>query len=70
MLLVIQPSFAFMESVFSVLRSCMKERQGQISSDRTRLAAMLKYNRTFELTPPTVVINFQVYIEFNVKRSD
>ena len=43
---LIQPSSAFMERVFSILRAyCMDERQASSFSDRIAAAALLKYNR-------------------------
>ena len=42
---LIQPSSAFMERVFSILRACMDERQEQCYSDRIAASALLKYNR-------------------------
>ena len=42
---LIQPSSAFMERVFSILRACMDERQASCFSDRIAAAALLKYNR-------------------------
>ena len=42
---LIQPSSAFMERVFSILRSCMDQRQESSFSDRIGAAALLKYNR-------------------------
>ena len=42
---LIQPSSAFMERVFSILRSCMDERQEQCYSDRIAASALLKYTR-------------------------
>ena len=42
---LIQPSFAFMERVFSILRACLDERQQTCYSDRIRASALLKYNR-------------------------
>ena len=43
---LIQPSSAFfMEWLFSILRSCMDERQEQCYSDRIAASALLKYNR-------------------------
>ena len=42
---LIQPSSAFMERVFSILRACLDERQEICYSDRIRASALLKYNR-------------------------
>ena len=42
---LIQPSSAFMERVFSILRACMDERQTSSFSDRIAAAALLMYNR-------------------------
>ena len=42
---LIQPSSAFMKRVFSILRSCMDERQEKSFSDRIAASALLKYNR-------------------------
>ena len=42
---LIQPSSSFMERVFSILRTCMDERQEQCYSDRVAASALLKYNR-------------------------
>ena len=42
---LIQPSSAFMERVFSILRACLDERQETCYSDRIRASALLKYNR-------------------------
>ena len=42
---LIQPSSAFMERVFSILRACLDERQETCYSDRIRASAFLKYNR-------------------------
>ena len=43
---LIQPSSAFMERVFSILRACMNERQEQqCYSDRIAALTLLKYNR-------------------------
>ena len=42
---LIQPSSAFMERVFSILRACMDERQESCYSDRIAASALLKYNR-------------------------
>ena len=42
---LIQPYFAFMERVFSILRACLDERQQTCYSDRIRASALLKYNR-------------------------
>ncbi|CAN0341927.1 unnamed protein product, partial [Ectocarpus sp. 12 AP-2014] len=42
---LIQPSSAFMERVFSLLRACMDERQEQCLSDRITASTLLKYNR-------------------------
>ena len=42
---LIQPSSAFMERAFSILRACMDERQASSFSDRVAAAALLKYNR-------------------------
>ena len=41
---LIQPSSAFMKRVFSILRSCMDERQERSFSDRIAASALLKYN--------------------------
>ena len=43
---LIQPSSAFMERVFSILRSCMDERKERSFSDRVAASALLKYMRT------------------------
>ena len=40
-----QPSSAFMERVFSILRTCMDERRDSSYSDRIAVSALLKYNR-------------------------
>ena len=40
---LIQPSSAFMERVFSILRACMDERQESSFSDRIAASALLKY---------------------------
>ena len=45
---LIQPSSAFIERVFSILRSCMDERQERSYSDRIAAAILLKYNRASE----------------------
>ena len=43
---LIQPSSAFMERVFSILRACLDERQETCYSDRIRASALLfEYNR-------------------------
>ena len=42
---LMQPSSAFMERVFSILRACMDERQESNYSDRIASSALLKYNR-------------------------
>lgn len=42
---LLQPSSAFMERVFSILRSCFDDRQEHVYSDRICAAALLKYNR-------------------------
>ena len=42
---LMQPSSAFMERVFSILRACMDERQESCYSDRITASALLKYNR-------------------------
>ena len=42
---LIQPSSAFMERVFSILRACMDERQESSFSERIAASALLKYNR-------------------------
>ena len=42
---LMQPSSAFMERVFSILRACMDERQESSYSDRIAVSALLKYNR-------------------------
>ena len=42
---LIQPSSAFMERVFSILRAYLDERQETCYSDRIRASALLKYNR-------------------------
>ena len=42
---LIQPSSAFMEGMFSILRECLDERQDTCYSDRIRASALLKYNR-------------------------
>ena len=41
----IQPSFAFMERVYAILRACMDERQESSFSDLIAASAFLKYNR-------------------------
>jgi hypothetical protein len=41
---LIQPSSAFMERVFSILRVCMDERQESCYSDRIAASTLLKYN--------------------------
>ena len=40
-----QPSSAFMERVFSILRCCFDERQQSVYSERICASALLKYNR-------------------------
>ena len=45
---LIQPSSAFIERVFSILRSCMDARQERSYSDRIAAATLLKYNRASE----------------------
>ena len=40
---LIQPSSAFMERVFSILRACMDERRESSFSDRIAASALLKY---------------------------
>ena len=42
---LMQPSTAFMERVFSILRACMDERQESSYSHRIAASALLKYNR-------------------------
>ena len=42
---LIQPSSAFMERVFSILRACMDERQEACYIDRIAASALLKYNK-------------------------
>ena len=42
---LMQPSSAFMERVFSILRACMDERQESSYGDRIAASALLKYNR-------------------------
>ena len=42
---LIQPSSAFMERVFSILRACLDERQETCYSDRITASALLRYNR-------------------------
>ena len=42
---LIQPSSAFIERVFSILRACVDERQESCYSDRIRASVLLKYNR-------------------------
>lgn len=42
---LMQPSSAFMERVFSILRCCFSERQESVYSDRMCAATLLKYNR-------------------------
>ena len=42
---LIQPTSAFMERVFSILRACMDERQESSFSDRIAASALLKNNR-------------------------
>ena len=42
---MIQPSSAFMERAFSILRACLDERQESCYSDRIRASALFKYNR-------------------------
>ena len=42
---LMQPSSAFMERVFSILRACMDDRQESSYSDRIAASALLKYNR-------------------------
>ena len=44
-LALMQPSSAFMERVFSIIRACMDERQESSYSDRIAASALLKYNR-------------------------
>ena len=46
---LIQPSSAFVERVFSILRACMDERQEHCYSDRIAASTLLKYNRASEL---------------------
>ncbi|CAN0047625.1 unnamed protein product, partial [Ectocarpus sp. 6 AP-2014] len=41
---LLQPSSAFMERVFSILRCCFNERQESVYSDRICASALLKYN--------------------------
>ena len=43
---LIQPSSAFMERVFSVLRACLDSRQENCLLDRIAASALLKYNRS------------------------
>ena len=45
---LIQPSSAFMERVFSILRACMDSRQEKCYLDRIAASAFLKYNRASE----------------------
>ncbi|CAB1105070.1 unnamed protein product [Ectocarpus sp. CCAP 1310/34] len=45
---LIQPSSAFMERVFSVLRACVDDRQEHCLLDRIEAAALLKYNMSQE----------------------
>ena len=47
-IVLIQPSSAFMEGVFSILRACMDERQEPSFSDSIAASALLKYNREGE----------------------
>ena len=42
---LMQPSSAFMERVFSILRACMDVRQESSYNDRIAVPALLKYNR-------------------------
>ena len=42
---LIQPSSAFMERGFSILRACMDDSQKSSFSDRVAASALLKYNR-------------------------
>ena len=43
---MIQPSFAFMERVFSILCACLDERQNTCYySDRIKASTLLKYDR-------------------------
>ncbi|CAB1115847.1 unnamed protein product [Ectocarpus sp. CCAP 1310/34] len=42
---LLQPSSAFMERVFSILRCCFNERQEHVYSDRICASVLLKYNR-------------------------
>ncbi|CAB1106310.1 unnamed protein product [Ectocarpus sp. CCAP 1310/34] len=42
---LLQPSSAFMERVFSILRCCFSERQESVYSDRICASALLKYSR-------------------------
>ena len=44
-IVLMQPSSAFMERVFSILRACMDERQESSYSDRIAASALLKHNR-------------------------
>lgn len=44
-IVLVQPSPAFMERVFSILRACFDKRQEQVYSDRICASALLKYNR-------------------------
>ncbi|CAB1100668.1 unnamed protein product [Ectocarpus sp. CCAP 1310/34] len=44
-IVLLQPSSAFMERVFSILRACMDARQEKSFSDRVAASALLKYNR-------------------------
>ncbi|CAN0189541.1 unnamed protein product, partial [Ectocarpus sp. 8 AP-2014] len=44
-IVLLQPSSAFMERVFSILRCCFSERQESVYSDRICASALLKYNR-------------------------
>ena len=41
---LIQPSSAFIERVFSILRACLDERQESCYNERIRASALLKYN--------------------------
>ena len=42
---LMQPSSAFMERVFSILRACMGEMQESSYSNHIAASALLKYNR-------------------------
>ena len=45
---LIQPSSAFIERVFSILRACMDARQDKSYSNRIAAATLLKCNRSSE----------------------